>query len=239
MYYYKGTKDDSMVIEKLRELALRKPMEGQDKMYDRIRLEGYTWNYKRVRRVYLLLGLNKRKKMKRRVPARVKEPLNPSLAINQLWSLDFMSDALVNGRKFRVLNIIDDCNRSAVSIEADYSMPAPRLILAMKRAIHACGKPQKIRVDNGPEFISQEFTDWCFKQDIKIQYIQPGKPMQNGYIERFNRTFREDVLDASLFEDIMQVNIESEIFRDDYNNNRPHESLGGVPPARYQVQSPC
>lgn len=235
MYYYKSIKDDSEVIDKLQQLAYAKPREGQDKLYDRIRLEGYAWNYKRVRRVYLMLGLNKRRRIKRRVPTRIKEPLAQAQNINQVWSVDFMSDSLENKRKFRTLNIMDDYNRKAVSIEADFSIPAQKLIGAMKRAIHENGKPVKVRVDNGPEFISSDFVEWCAKENIVIQYIQPGKPMQNGYIERFNRTFREDILDAYLFEDIMQVRILAEEWMKDYNNNRPHESLGGVPPLKYKA----
>lgn len=230
MYYYQSIKDDSEVINKLRELAEQKPREGQDKFYDRIRSEGLNWNYKRIRRVYLLLGLNHRRKIKRRVPARVKLPLIQPEAINNSWSMDFMSDALQTKRKFRTLNIMDDFNRKAISIEADFSFPAHSVVEALKRAIHENGKPDKIRVDNGPEFISATLSDWCKEENIQLQYIQPGKPMQNGFIERFNRTFRQDVLDAYLFEDIMQVRLLAEEWMNDYNNKRPHESLGGITP---------
>lgn len=237
MFYYTHCKDDSEVAMKLQQLAEKKPREGQDKFYDRIRAEGLIWNYKRIRRVYKILGLNQRRKMKRRVPARIKEPLQQAEQINEVWSMDFMSDALQNKRKFRVLNIMDDFNRKAVNIEADFSMPASRVVQAMQRAIHENGKPRKIRVDNGPEFISADFSDWCKSQNITIQYIQPGKPMQNGYIERFNRSFREDILDSHLFEDLKQVKILSEEWMDDYNNARPHESLGGLPPAKYRTRA--
>ena len=233
MFYYKNTKDDTEVIAKLEQLAAAKPREGQDMFYQRIRNEGLRWNYKRIRRVYLMLGLNQKRKMKRRLPARVKEPLYQPSGINQVWSLDFMSDSLQSKRKFRVLNIMDDFNRKAISVEADFSMTSNHLIDAMQRAIHENGKPKKVRCDNGPEFISSTFSDWCKTNGIEIQYIQPGRPMQNGFIERFNRTFRQDVLDAYLFEEIMQVKIEAEDWQDDYNNQRPHEALGGLPPAKY------
>lgn len=235
MYYYQTQKDDSPIIEKLKELAEHKPREGQDKYYLRIREAGLKWNYKRVRRVYLMLGLNQRRKMKKRIPSRIKEPLNQPFNTNQVWSMDFMSDALQNGRKFRVLNIIDDYNRKALWIEAAFSMPSAFVISSLKKAIEENGKPIKIRVDNGPEFCSKEFSEWCETNNITIQYIQPGKPMQNGYIERFNRTFRQDVLDAYLFETINQVTELSEEWMEDYNNNRPHESLGGVPPIKYKA----
>lgn len=235
MFYYASQKDDSLVIAKLNELAELKPREGQDKYYLRIREAGIKWNSKRVRRVYLMLGLNHRRKMKKRIPARTKEPLTQPINKNHIWSMDFMSDVLQNQRKFRVLNIIDDFNRKALWIEANFSMPSAFVINALEKVIKENGKPQKIRVDNGPEFCSKEFVEWCESMEIMIQYIQPGKPMQNGFIERFNRSYRQDILDACLFENINQVNELSEEWIDDYNNHRPHESLGGIPPAKYKA----
>lgn len=234
MYYYQSVRDDTPVIEKLQELAQANIREGQDKFYDRIRAEGLKWNYKRIRRIYLKLGLNQRRKCKRRVPARVKEPLFSPEGNNKVWSMDFMHDTLMNGRKFRTLNILDDFSRKAVGIEVNFSFPAPLVIEALQRAIHEYGKPEKIRTDNGPEFLSSCFTDWCKNQNISLQYIQPGKPMQNGYIERFNRTFRENILDAYLFEDLTQVRILTEQWMDDYNNHRPHEALNGRSPKKYE-----
>lgn len=235
MYYYQSLKDDTIVIDKLKELAEKKPREGQDKYYLRIREEGLKWNYKRIRRVYLMLGLHHRRRMKKRIPARVKMPLNQQENKNQMWSMDFMSDALQNQRKFRVLNIIDDFNRQALWIEAAFSMPSAFVINALEKVIEENGKPKKIRVDNGPEFCSREFSEWCESKEITIQYTQPGKPMQNGYIERFNRTYRQDILDACLFKDLQQVTELTEEWLDDYNNHRPHESLGGIPPIKYKA----
>lgn len=234
MYYYKNTKDDSDVIAKLGELAESFPSEGQDLYYSRLRFQGIRWNYKRVRRVYLLLGMNRRKKHKRRVPARVKVPLSRPAQACHTWSMDFMSDVLTSKRKFRTLNIIDDYNREAIAIEAGHSMPAVRVTQILEQTIREHGKPNIIRTDNGPEFISKEFKEWCANSKIIIQYTQPGRPMQNGYIERFNRTFRENILDAYLFEDLMQVQLLAEEWMKDYNYNRPHEALGGVSPKAYK-----
>jgi putative transposase len=230
MFYYKSVKDDSAVINKLLELASLRPTEGQDKLYQRLRLQGYPWNKKRVRRIYLKLGLNLRRKTKKRIPARVKEPLTQMEAPNQTWSMDFMSDALDTGRRFRVLNIIDDFNRKAVAVEAEFSFPAIGVIQVLRRAFEEHGKPEKIRVDNGPEFTSLELTEWCRIQNVQLWFIQPGRPMQNGYIERFNRTYRQDVLDAYLFAGIDQVRVLSEKWMEDYNFSRPHEALGGKTP---------
>lgn len=239
MYYYRSTRDDTAVIDKLRELSEKYPTEGQDLYYSRIRGEGIEWNYKRVRRVYLLLGMNRRRKARRRVPARVKLPLRVPGQPNEVWSMDFMNDVLTSRRKFRVLNIMDDYNRQAVAVEAGYSMPAVRVTRILEQIIREQGKPSVIRVDNGPEFISKEFKQWCGSRNITVQYIQPGRPMQNGYIERFNRTFRENILDAYLFEDINQVQILAEEWMNDYNNKRPHEALGGLTPAAYRQKAEC
>jgi len=146
-----------------------------------------------------------------------------------------MSDALDSGRRFRVLNIIDDFNRKALAIEAEFSFPAIGVIQVLRRAFHEYGKPEKIRVDNGPEFTSLEFSEWCRIQQVELQFIQPGKPMQNGYIERFNRTFRQDVLDAHLFSAIDQVRVIAEKWMEDYNFFRPHEALGAITP--YQAEA--
>ncbi len=234
MYYYRSVKDDSEVIDKLLELSEAKPREGQDKYYQLLRLQGYPWNKKRVRRVYLMLGLNLRRETKKRVPKRVKEPLSLPERPNKVWSLDFMSDSLLHGRRFRTFDVIDDFNRKVISIEAEFSFPALGAVQAMKRAIGEHGKPEKVRADNGPEFMALDFSRWCKAQGIEIQYIQPGKPMQNGFVERFDRTYRQDILDAHIFEDISQVRILTEKWIKDYNKERPHEALGGITPERYE-----
>lgn len=237
MYYYESVKDDSEVITKLLEMAALRPKEGQDKMHQRLRLEGYNWNRKRIRRLYLKLGLNMRRRSKKRIPARVKKPLLQTEQPNQYWSMDFMSDSLESGRRFRVLNIIDDFNRKTVAVEAEFTFPSMGVIQVLKRAFEEHGKPEKIRVDNGPEFTSLELSEWCRVQEIEPQYIQPGRPMQNGFIERFNRTFRQDILNAHIFEDISQVRILAEEWVKDYNGHRPHEDLGGITPLQAEAES--
>lgn len=156
---------------------------------------------------------------------------------NDTWSMDFMHDTLMNGRKFRALNIIDDFNREALRIEPFFSIGSNLVIKILDRLIFEKGKPRAIRVDNGPEFISSALSEWCMERDIKLVYIQPGKPMQNGYIERFNRSYREDVLDANLFENIAQARILSDEFQEDYNLHRPHESLGNISPVNYRLKN--
>lgn len=232
--YYKSRKDDSEVIAKLQSLAEKHPTRGFGVYYGRIRNEGLKWNHKRVKRVYDLLKLNIRRKHKRRLPNREKVALEQPDSINKKWSMDFMSDALTDGRKFRTFNLIDDFNREVLAVEADTSLPAKRVVRVLERVIWERGKPQSIRVDNGPEFISNTLDTFCKENSIQLQFIKPGKPMQNGYVERFNRTYREDVLDAYLFHNLRQVRELSEEWMNDYNAFHPHQSLGGLSPLGYR-----
>ena len=230
MYYYRSRLDDGPVIDKLNELAEKYPTRGFDTYYGKIRMQGFNWNRKRVLRVYRSLNLKIRRKRKRRLPNRVKEPLGVPTKLNDTWSIDFMSDALISGRRFRVLNIIDDHNREALVNEAYLSIPADQLVRSVQQLIAERGKPKTIRMDNGPEFISKKFKNYCHKKGIQMKFIQPGKPAQNAYIERFNRTFREDVLDAYLFESVQQVNEKAFEWQVDYNKNHPHKALNGLSP---------
>ena len=229
MWYYQKKKDDQPVIDKLTDLAEQLPTRGFDEYFGRIRQEGFIWNRKRVLRVYRMMRLGLRRKYKKRLPQRVKEPLVEPEAPNQTWSMDFMSDALSDGRKIRVLNIMDDYNREVLAIEVGLSFPSERVVRVLQQLNEERGLPQHIRVDNGPEFIAKAFQQYCYGK-VDIQYIQPGKPTQNAYIERLNRHFREDVLDAYLFDNLEQVNILAEDWRQDYNRNHPHKSLGRKSP---------
>jgi putative transposase len=147
--------------------------------------------------------------------------------------MDFMCDSLVDGRRFRLLNIIDDYNRESLAIEIDTSLPALRVIRTLQRLIEMRNKPQTIRVDNGPEFISDKLQQWCDDQKIRLQFIQPGKPMQNGFVERNNGSLRKELLDAYLFYSLPEVRDMAEEWKQDYNYERPHESLGFVPPVEF------
>jgi putative transposase len=160
-FYYKSCKDDSDVITALQELAAAHPAYGFRKLLSYLKRAGKPWNHKRVYRVYKLLKLNKKRKGKRRLPNRVKQPLLQPAEINNSWSMDFMSDALASGRKFRTFNVLDDCNREALVIEIATSIASTRVIRTLEQLIDWRGKPVAIRVDNGPEFTSTDFTNWC------------------------------------------------------------------------------
>ncbi|KZL04996.1 Integrase core domain protein [Pseudovibrio axinellae] len=194
-------------------------------------IKGFGWNHKRVYRIYRELELNlrirSRKRLKRTKPDKLAVPNKP----NQVWSMDFMSDQLEDGRRLRTLNIIDDFNREGLAIEVDFSLPALRVVRALKQVIEWRGKPVVIRVDNGPENISETLLSWARTQGIQIRHIQPGKPAQNAYIERYNRTVRQEWLDQTCFENIEQAQVEATNWLWTYNNERPNMAIGGITPA--------
>ena len=235
MWYYQSAKDDSEVEQKLEELAEKHPNRGFDDFYGRIRNQGYKWNRKRVLRIYRKMNLKMRRKRKRRLPSRIKEPLQTPDRLNRTWSMDFMHDVLESGRRIRVFNVMDDFNREALLVEAAYSHNSTSIIYALEELLIERPVPKRIRVDNGPEFIAGNFKKWCEANEITLTYIQPGKPAQNAYIERFNRLYREDVLDAYVFETLDQVRIVSNKWKEDYNENHPHSALGGKSPRCFAV----
>ena len=150
--------------------------------------------------------------------------------------MDFMSDSMVGGRRFRTFNLIDDCTREVLAIEIDTSLSSKRIIRTLERVILDRGKPNIIRTDNGPEFTSKDLELWARDNEIQIQFIQPGRPMQNGYIERFNRIYRESILDAYLFFELDQVRTLTEEWMEEYNLRRPHESLGNLTPNEWKMK---
>lgn len=228
-----GLARDGEVIEALNAVVERHSRWGFWKCHQRLRLDGRSWNHKRVWRVYCEMGLNLPRRTKKRVPQREPVPLEAGEQVNQGWALDFMHDALYDGRRFRTLNVIDEANREALAIEVGTSIPARRLIRTISRLIDWYGTPDSIRLDNGPEMTSQDFTEWAAAKGIALRFIEPGEPNQNAYIERFNKTYRTEVLDAYLFQSIEQVQHITEEWLREYNEQRPHDALGGVPPRTF------
>ena len=231
-FYYQEKKDDSEVEEAIRKAS--EHGEGFWKVFNLLRKEGKKWNHKKVYRVYKDMHFEKRVTLKKRLPARVKNPLEQPTEFNVTWSMDFVSDVLECGRKFRVLNIIDDSDRVCVAQIVSMSFPASRVVKALEEVIWTAGKPRNIRCDNGPEFIAKEFQEWCEGNGIRILYTQPGCPTQNGYIERYNGTYRRAILDQYIFKTIGQVREKTDEWIDFYNNKRPHESLDNMTPMEYR-----
>lgn len=191
---------DVPVVAALLALVSRHPGWGFWKYYYRLRKDGLVVNHKRLWRLYQLQQLQQtRRRPKRRRPARVKQLLTVPAGPNQCWSMDFMSDALTDGRRFRTLNVVEDWNRELLGIEVDFSLPAVRVVRLLAQLIERHGPPAQLRVDNGPEFISQALQQWCQAMSIALHWIQPARPTQNAFVERFNGSMRHELLDGYLF----------------------------------------
>jgi putative transposase len=219
------------VIETLNGLVAEFPRCGFWKYVGVLSLSAYPWSHKRLHWVCCTLGLNQQHRTKRRLQERDPTPLVLPQRHNQVWSADFMSGALYRVARFRLFNVNDDFNRESVAIEIDASIRSERTVRMFEHLKAERGLPDMLRVDNGPEFLGQAFVDWCQANGVFIDYIEFGKPNQNTFIERFNRSLRNEVLD--LFRSFAGVReIVSQWLRQ-YNEDRPHDALDGLPPVIY------
>ena len=239
--YYKvpdhWTVRDAEIIAALAKLVEGRPSRGFWKCRKQLRRKGYPWNHKRIYRVYKLMNLHLRRPAKKRLPKRQRAELYVPALPDTVWSADFMSDALHTGKRFRTFNVTDDFNREALHIEIDTSITSARLVRVFEQLRQEHGLPQVLRTDNGPEFLGETFTAWAKEAGMAIQYIQPGKPNQNAYIERFNRTYREEVLDQYLFTSLDHVREATWWWMIEYNEERPHDALGDLTPLEARQQS--
>ena len=183
------------------------------------------------------MGLNFRRRGKRRLPARNPSPLRVPQVLNQSWSIDFMHDALTCGRRFRTFNVVDDFNREALAIEIDLNIPAQRVVRVLARIVASRGYPLKLRMDNGPELVSVTLAQWAEEHHVELEFIRPGKPTENAFIEHFNRTYRTEILDFYLFRTLNEVREITECWLTEYNCERPHESLNNLTPEEYRLMA--
>jgi putative transposase len=190
-----------------------------------------------VYRIYKELKLNLRIKPRKRLVREEPEALTLPQALNEVWSMDFMHDQLVDGRTFMLFNVIDDFNREALGIEVDFSLPSERVIRALKQIISWRGKPQVIRCDNGPEYISVAAQTWAKELGIRLEFIQPGKPQQNAYVERFSRTVRYEWLSQYYWAELAEVQDFATKWMWSYNHDRPNMALGGFTPKQRQAMA--
>ena len=236
--YYREPRDwrraDAGVIDAIQSVLRKSPRAGFWKCFRRLRRQGHSFNHKRVYRVYLRLGLNLPRRVKRKLPQREPRPLTVIPQANTQWALDFMHDTLYCGKRFRTLNVLDEGTRECLAIEVDSSLLSERVIRVLEQLKEQRGLPNQIRLDNGPELIADVFATWCHDNQIALAYIEKGKPQQNGFAERFNGSFRYEFLDAYLFESLNQVREMAWHWMLDYNDERPHDSLGNLPPSVYR-----
>jgi len=231
---YKGSpRDDSHVRERIRELADKHKRYGSPRIHALLRREGIAINHKKTERIYREEGLPLRRKRRKKLSNRARVILGSATRLNEVWSMDFVSDALACGRRFRVLTVVDDYSRLSPGIEVSSSIPGQRVTRFLDQVSLHHGYPERIRVDNGPEFLSKDFTTWASKRGIRVEYIRPGKPADNCYIESFNGKLRDECLNENWFLSIKEAKETIEGWRGEYNEVRPHSSLGNCTPNEF------
>jgi len=225
--------DDPALRERLRQLAGERRRFGYRRLTVLLRREGWPVNHKRVYRIYGAEGLAVRgRKRKRRKAEARGSPVLPTQA-NQVWTMDFTHDSLASGRKFRTLNLMDGFTRESPRIEVDTSLPGLRVVEVARQR----GYPQAIQVDNGPEFISRVVDQWAFMHGVELHFITPGKPTENAFIESFNGKFRDECLNENWFLTLQEAREKIEMWRRDYNQVRPHSSLGYQTPQEFAAKA--
>ena len=222
--------------ERLRELAGERRRYGYRRLTVLLRREGQRVNHKRIYRLYREEGLSVRRRKRKRIGTVERQPLTIPTGVNQRWSMDFVADALSDGRKFRSLNIVDDYNRECVAAEVDTSIPGARVVRVLERLRQWRGLPQVLVSDNGPEFAGQALDVWAHQQSVKRHFIEPGKPVQNAFIESFNGKMRDECLNEHWFVSLAEARQVIESWRQDYNEVRPHSSLGNRTPQEFTAR---
>jgi len=239
-YEAKLVDENKVVAESLSDLVSQEKTWGFGLCFLYLRnVLGKPWNHKRVYRIYRELALQLRIKPRSRIERQVPQKLAIPAAINTVFSVDFMHDQLSDGRSFRTFNVIDDCTREGLALEADIALPTARVTRVLDQVFEWRGVPQAIRCDNGPEFISKGFKAWAHAKGIRIEYTQPGNPQQNAYIERFNRTVRYDLFAQEQFASIEEVQEAATQWLWRYNHRRPNMGNGGITPAQKRAQVEC
>jgi putative transposase len=225
--------DDTTLREAMKELAEQKPAWGYRMLHGALRLRGFVVHHKRVHRLYREEKLALRKKSKKHIKCEKRGMVEEAARPGQRWTMDFVHDALACGRGFRILNLTDTFTRHCLGQEVDSSLGAARAVRLLDRAVKENGCPEEIQVDNGPEFRSRALDQWAFKNKVKLVFIEPGKPTQNGHIESFHGRFRAECLDQEWFDSLPEARKVIETWRVSYNSQRPHSSLGYLPPDKW------
>jgi putative transposase len=231
---YRSTRpDDGALRERMKALAHERRRFGYRRLHILLRREGYVVNHKRLFRLYREERLAVRRRGGRKRAMGTRAPITIPLAPNQRWSLDFVADQLLDGRRFRILAAVDDCTRECLTLVADTSLSGARVARELDRLVIERGKPGMIVSDNGTELTSNAILTWADQSHVDWHYIAPGKPIQNAFIESFNGRLRDELLNETLFRSLLHARVALEAWRHDYNMDRPHSRLGWLTPARY------
>lgn len=231
--YRPRARDEAELRERIRELAHRRKRFGCPRIHLMLRRDGLIINHKRTERIYREEGLSLRKRKRRKTAAMERVVLPAPERPNERWSMDFVSDRLVTGRRFRALVIVDDYTRECPAIEVDTSLGGRRVVSVLERLGEIRGLPEAITVDNGPEFAGKALDEWAYRHNVKLNFIRPGKPIENAYVESLNGRLRDECLNENWFISLKHAREVIESWRMDYNGERPHTSLGGLTPLEY------
>ena len=234
--YRRRPRGEVELRERLRSLAGERRRFGYRRLTVLLRREGWTVNHKRVYRLYGQEGMQVRRRKRKRIAAVERQPFTIPTRPNERWSMDFVSDALTDGRKFRSLNILDDYNRECLAAEVDTSIPGARVVRVLEQLRERRGLPQVLVMDNGPEFAGQALDVWAYQQGVKLHFIEPGKPVQNAFIESFNGKMRDECLNEHWFMSLREARGTMEAWRRDYNEVRPHSALGNQTPQEFTAR---
>lgn len=236
-YYRSRAKDQTVLRMRIRELAHSRPRFGYERIHILLRREGWRVGRNRVHRLYRLEGLQVRMRVRRRKHISLhRGPVPVASARNEYWSMDFVHDELASGRKFRVLTVIDKWSRESVLLETGFSLTGQSVVDALQRLALSRALPKAITVDHGTEFTSKSLDEWAWNHNVKLDFIRPGKPTENAFIESFNGRLRDECLNANEFTSIEDARQRIEAWREDYNHHRPHSSLGHLTPIEFALQ---
>jgi putative transposase len=236
-YHYRSRREDSTPLkQRIKEIAETRVRYGYRRIHVLLRREGWLVNAKRVCRLYREMGLQLRNKPpKRRVKAKLREGRLPAVAPNQIWAMDFMHDQLFDGRRLRVLTVVDVCTRFSPALDARFAYKGADVVATLERVGQEVGYPKTIRLDNGPEFVSKELDLWAFMKGVTLDFSRPGKPTDNAFAESFNGKFRTECLNANWFMSLDEARSKCEAWRRDYNEVRPHSAIGNEVPIRLHL----
>jgi putative transposase len=233
--YQRHRADDTVLRCRLKDLAGQRKRFGSPRLHIMLKRELLVVNHKRTERIYKEEGLALRRKRRRKGAAGVRMVIPPPERPNQRWSMDFVADSIVTGRRFRALTIVDNYSRECPAIEVDTSLGGARVVGILDRLADIRGLPEVITVDNGPEFAGKALDEWAYRKGIKLNFIRPGKPIENAFAESFNSRLRDECLNTNWFQTLKQARDVIETWRMDYNTVRPHSSLGGLSPQEFVV----